>query len=235
MRIERRSLLAGATNAQGIVVVIDVLRAFSCSSLMFGYGLRDQVLVRTPQEALAFRERDPSYVVAGEMKGVKIEGFDVGNSPKEIIEKGESYFRGKRAALRSTAGTQGVMAASATASTVILGSYTTASAIAKYVTHSAGPDSVVTIVSMGLEGTEKSVEDERCGDYLEHLLAGTPYDHLAALWDCLTDPFIAKSLRDERPHMPKEDVIIALQRDLFDFVMVGRPADGHVRVSRVDV
>jgi len=58
MRVERRSLLAGAADAQGIVVVIDVLRAFSCSALMFHYGVRDLALVRTPQEALAFRDRD---------------------------------------------------------------------------------------------------------------------------------------------------------------------------------
>src|SRR5258706_373230 len=110
MRVVRSSLLAGAVDAQGIVVVIDVLRAFSCSALMFHYGVRDLVLVRTPQEALAFRERDPDYLVAGEVKGVKVEGFDLGNSPADIVSKGEAFFRNRRVAVRSSAGTQGVLA-----------------------------------------------------------------------------------------------------------------------------
>ena len=49
MIVRRHSLLAGAADARGIVVVIDVLRAFSCSALMFHYGIRDMALVKTPQ------------------------------------------------------------------------------------------------------------------------------------------------------------------------------------------
>ena len=246
MRVERRSLLAGAADAQGIVVVIDVLRAFSCSALMFHYGVRDLALVRTPQEALAFRDRDPDYLVAGEIKGVKVEGFDLGNSPAEIVAKGEAFFRNRRVAVRSSAGTQGVLAAAANAEQVILGSYMTADAIARYIRTTGGNDAAVTIVAMGFEGITPSVEDERCGDYIEHLLTvggldapklgtsegGHPYDHMAALWECLNDPEIAKSLRGEHQYRPKEDIVLALQRDLFDFAMVGRREDGHVRVTK---
>ena len=248
MRIERRSLLAGAADARGVVVVIDVLRAFSCSALMFHYGIRDLALVRTPQEALAFRDGDPDYLVAGEVKGVKVEGFDLGNSPADIVSKGESFFRGRRIAARSSAGTQSVLAAAAHAEQVILGSYMTAAATAAYVRDHArvdalvrGHDTTVTIVAMGFEGVRPSVEDERCGDYLEHLLgvgagvaAGSsrPYDHLQAIWECTQDPDIAASLRGEHHYRPKEDIVLALQRDLFDFAMIGRLEDGHVRVTR---
>src|SRR5947209_19467298 len=83
---------------------------------------------------------------------------------------------------------------------------------------------------MGWKALEKSVEDERCGDYIEHLLTGSEYDHISAIQDCLHDPAIAASLRGERPYLPKEDVILALQRDLFDFVMVGQPAANSVVV-----
>jgi 2-phosphosulfolactate phosphatase len=242
MRIERRSLLAGAADARGVVVVIDVLRAFSCSALMFHYGIRDLALVRTPDEALAFRDGDPDYLVAGEVKGVKVEGFDLGNSPADIVSKGESFFRGRRIAARSSAGTQGVLAAMAHAEHIILGSYMTAAATAAYIRDHArsdalvrGHDTTVTIVAMGFEGVRSSVEDERCGDYLEHLLIGTPYDHLQAIWECLGDPEIAASLRGEHDYRPKEDIVLALQRDIFDFAMIGRLENGHVRVTRQDV
>ena len=242
MKVERRSLLTGAADARGVVVVIDVLRAFSCSALMFHYGIRDLALVRTPQEALAFRDRDPDYLVAGEVKGVKVEGFDLGNSPADIVSKGESFFRGRRVAARSSAGTQGVLAAAGQAEQVILGSYMTAAATAAWIRDQAhvdalvrGYDTTVTIVAMGFEGVRPSVEDERCGDYLEHLLMGTPYDHLQATWDCLHDPDVAASLRGEHDYRPKEDIVLALQRDLFDFALIGRLEDGHVRVTRQSV
>ena len=235
MRVERKSLLAGAGEARGVAVVIDVLRAFSCSALMFHYGVRDLALVRTPDEALAFREGDPDYLVAGEVKGVRVEGFDIGNSPADIVSKGESFFRGRRVAARSSAGTQGVLAAAAHADEVILGSFMTASAIARYIKQAGRRDTVVSIVAMGFEGVRPSVEDERCGDYLEHLLTGTPYDHLHAIWECVSDPEIAASLRGEHHYRPKEDIVLALQRDLFDFVTVGRLQNGHVHVTRLDV
>jgi 2-phosphosulfolactate phosphatase len=265
MNVERRSLLGGAADAHGIVIVIDVLRAFSCSALMFHYGVRDLALVRTPGEALAFRDRDPDYLVAGEVKGVKVEGFDLGNSPADIVSKGESFFRGRRVAARSSAGTQGVLAAAAHAEQVILGSYMTAAATAAYIRDRARADALarghqttVTIVAMGFEGVRPSVEDERCGDYLEHLLMGGSedpplhrkredpplhpkredpplhrrrYDHRQAIWDCLNDPDIAASLRGEHHYRPKEDIVLALQRDLFDFTMIGRPEHDHVLVT----
>ena len=240
MRVERRSLLEGAAGAEGMVVVIDVLRAFSCSALMFHYGVRDLALVKTPAEALAFRDRDADYLVAGEVKGVKVDGFDVGNSPADIVSKGEPFFRNRRVAVRSSAGTQGVLAAAATADEVILGSYLCASGIVRHIRTrlKTGASPHVTIVAMGFEGIRPSVEDERCGDYLEHLLtepthAARPYDHVTALWDCLNDPDIAASLRGEHSYRPKEDILLALQRDLFDFAMVGRLEGSHVRVTSV--
>jgi 2-phosphosulfolactate phosphatase len=242
MNVERRSLLGGAADARGIVVVIDVLRAFTCSALMFRYGIRDLALVRSPDEALAFRAADPDYLVAGEVKGRRVEGFDIGNSPADIVTKGESYFNGRRVAARSSAGTQGVLAAAPRANQLILGSYLTAAATAAYIRDSArvhalvhGEDVAVTLLAMGFEGVRPSIEDERCADYLEHLLTGTPYDHLRTLWDCLHDPEIAASLRGEHDYRPREDVVLALQRDLFDFVMIGQPENGHVRVTRRDV
>lgn len=242
MKIERRSLLGGAADAEGIVVVIDVLRAFTCSALMFRYGIRDLALVRTPEEALAFRAADPSCLVAGEVKGRKVDGFDVGNSPADIMTKSEPFFRGRRVVARSSAGTQGVLAATSRARQVILGSYLTAAATAAYIRDAArvhalvhGEDVIVTLVAMGFEGVRPSIEDEWCAEYLQHLLIGTSYDHLQAVWECMHDPDIAASLRGEHDYRPREDVILALQRDVLDFVMIGELEGGHVRVTRRDI
>jgi 2-phosphosulfolactate phosphatase len=224
-------MLTGAAGARGVAIIIDVLRAFSCAALMFRYGITELVLVRTPDEALAYRDRHPGSLAAGEVKGEMVKGFDLGNSPRDIVEKGPAFFRGRTVALRSSAGTQGALEASATAGRIVLGSYMTAAATARYI---QGSGTIATIVAMGFEGVETSVEDERCGDYLEHLLTGAPYDHVAALWECMNEASIAKSLSGGHPYRSREDVILALQRDLFDFAMVGGLVDGNVRVSRVD-
>lgn len=234
MTVHRRSLLSGASGARGVAVIIDVLRAFSCAALMFRYGITELVLVGTPGEALAYRDRHPGSLAAGEVKGERVQGFDLGNSPRDIVEKGDGFFRGRTVALRSSAGTQGALAASSTADQIVLGSYMTAAATARYIQRTGPPGAVATIVGMGFEGVETSVEDERCGDYLEHLLTGSPYDHVAALWECMKEASIAKSLNGEHSYRSREDIILALQRDLFDFAMVGNLVDGHVRVIRLD-
>lgn len=234
MTVHRRSLLSGAAGARGVAIIIDVLRAFSCAALMFRYGITELVLVRTPEQALAYRGAHPGSLAAGEVRGEKVAGFDLGNSPRDIVEKGHDFFRDRTVALRSSAGTQGALEASATADRIVLGSYMTAAATARYIQSVGSAGAVATIVGMGFEGVEASVEDERCGDYLEHLLTGSPYDHVAALWECLNDSSIAKSLNGEHSYRSREDIIFALQRDLFDFAMVGSLVNGDVRVTRVD-
>lgn len=237
MKVVRKSLLSGAKGAEGAVVVIDVLRAFTCSALMFHYGIEELILVRTPEEALEMRAKDSGVLVAGEVKGVKVEGFDIGNSPKDIMELGERFFRGRRVVLRSSSGTQGVLAASATAQEVILGSYMTALSVAKYLRAKDKDrhEMLVTLLAMGFQAEMIAIEDESCADYLEHLLTGRPYDHLATVWNYLNDPFVAKRLRGEVPHIPKEDIVLAIQRDLFPFVLVGRPAGKFIAVRRVEL
>jgi 2-phosphosulfolactate phosphatase len=233
MRIERRRTLAGATTAEGTVVVIDVLRAFTCAAIMFGYGIEELMLVAKPEEALEVRRDDSSYLVAGEVGGIKVDGYDLGNSPSEIMEKGERYFRGRKVVLRSSSGTQGAIAVAGRAEELIVASYMTASAVARHIKTRRNSCGVVTLLGMGAEGKTESVEDERCGDYIEHLLNNRAYDHLAAIGECLRDPSIAQSLRGERRELPREDVLLSLQRDLFDFVMIGQTVRDRVIVRAV--
>ncbi|HDM32335.1 MAG TPA: hypothetical protein ENG28_00985, partial [Deltaproteobacteria bacterium] len=62
---------------------------------------------------------------------------------------------------------------------VILASFVTARAIARYIMNQS--PAVLTLLAMGTRGIEPSPEDEACADYIEHLISGRPYDHLRAL------------------------------------------------------
>lgn len=232
MIIQRGSLLASAERAQGLPIVIDVLRAFSTSAVFFSLGIKSLILVGSPEEAFALRDQH-GYLLAGENNGVKIDGFDFGNSPTELLRTPPERLRGKTVVLRTSAGTQGVVAAMKNTPRVILGSYLMAKSIAAYV-RNQNPE-IVSIAAMGQRLLETAPEDEACASYLEHLLADKPYDHFSTIWSCVNTPFIQRCLHGELPHIPPEDVLLCLQRDLFDFVLIAEKVDGLIRVTKHEV
>ena len=102
----------------------------------------------------------------------------------------------------------------------ILGSYVMAASIARFIQKSAAIDTV-TLVAAGTGGNSPAVEDEECANYIEYLLTGTGYDHLVSIAKIINWEDHQEILRNKRSHFPIEDMIISLQRDLFNFVMIG--------------
>jgi 2-phosphosulfolactate phosphatase len=66
-------------------VIIDVLRAFTMSHCFFKSGAREIYLSSGEQKARALKSLHPDFLLAGEVKGYKIKGFDFGNSPTELL------------------------------------------------------------------------------------------------------------------------------------------------------
>ena len=234
LRVIRESLLAGARRAQGIAVVIDVYRAFTSAALMAYLGADKLILLADPEDVLRLK-REEGCLAVGEVDGRKVEGFDLGNSPHHILAAGREMFAGRTVAQRTSAGVTGAVAAARGAEAVILGSYTTAGATARYLQRLSPRPETVTLVAMGSGGLETSPEDEACADYLEHLLTGRPYDHARALYEVVSHEATGKFLRGDRAHYPPPDPVYCLQRDLFDFVLVAIQEEGHLVARRVDV
>src|SRR5262245_38288268 len=113
--------IEGARAAEGVVVVIDVMRAFTTAAYAFDAGILEIELVSTAEEALAV----PGFRM-GEIGGRLIPGFDHNNSPSRLIGR---QLAG-RGVLRTGSGTQCVVAASR-ASEIWLGSLVVASATAR--------------------------------------------------------------------------------------------------------
>lgn len=65
-------------------VVIDVIRAFTTCQVALTRGVQTILLAGEISEAHALKRRFPDYLLAGERNAIKIEGFDLGNSPWEI-------------------------------------------------------------------------------------------------------------------------------------------------------
>jgi len=120
------SLPKGVDPAGLAVVVIDILRASTTITCALHAGAACVVPCRTPDEAFAVRSRltggakSPRRVVlGGERGGLKIDGFDLGNSPSEYTME---RVRGCVVAFTTTNGTHAILESSQ-AGCVVIGCY----------------------------------------------------------------------------------------------------------------
>src|SRR5437867_10138631 len=101
-------LNAGDLTGRG-VVVIDVLRATTTVITALANGAKAVIPAATSEEAvrLASNLEKDGVVLAGERKSVKIEGFALGNSPREMTA---AAVGGKTIVLSTTNGTPALVA-----------------------------------------------------------------------------------------------------------------------------
>ena len=215
-------------------MVIDVLRAFTCAAFLVHLGAEKIILLAEPEAVLKLK-RETGYLAVGEVDGKMVPGFDLGNSPSQILAAGRDRFAGRTVAQRTSAGVTGAVAAAHHSDSLLLGSYVTASAIARFIRAMSPPPSIVSLVAMGSAGRESTPDDEACADYVEHMLTGRSYDHVAALQRIVEHECTRKFLRVDQSHYPPADPIYCLQRDLFDFVLVATLEDGQLVARRRDV
>jgi 2-phosphosulfolactate phosphatase len=231
MKIFRKRLLAGAQNAQGMAVIIDVYRAFSCTPLLFSLGIRSSLLVSSPAEALALKKSDPNYILIGETGGAPIDGFDFGNSPSQLLAKESGFFTNKTVVQRTSSGVQGAIAALVAADEVLLGSYSVARSTAEYIL-SKNPKEV-SLVAMGWDLKEIAPEDEGCARYLAHLLGSGEYHHIETLREIIFHESTQKFLRRDVSYFPPEDPVLCMQRDIYNFVLRAKQQGDLVVVEKL--
>ena len=166
IKINTYHLIEGAKKATGLTVIIDVFRAFSLECYL--YNMRVSLIrpVGTIEEAFAFKKANPGYVLIGERKGRKCEGFDFGNSPSETAKHD---LRGKTVIHTTSAGTQGIINAKE-ADEIITGSLVNAKAVARYIMENQPKE--VSLVCMGNGGIAPAKEDELCAEYIRSILEG---------------------------------------------------------------
>ena len=206
MNVRVARFLDGAREATGTAVIVDVFRAFTTTAFCVAAGAREIVLVADHEQALALKRDDRSLFLTGEIEGRPIPGFDVGNSPSAIEHLD---LEGRRVVQRTSAGTQGVNAASA-ASDILLGSFVIAEATVRYL---RGHADEVTVVAMGHGAAETADEDEACAAYLETLLGrGEPVrpGFIEPIW---------LSERGWPDWFPRRDAELALEVDRFSFAL----------------
>ena len=173
MRIQ---VIPTAQQAQGIdfsgktAIVIDVLRATSVITTALDNGAREVIPVCTVEEAQAlFAQLDTAQTLrGGERNALKIEGFDLGNSPLEYNKKA---VEGKTLILTTTNGTNAINNVQ-NANEVVLACFRNAEAVAEHIVglpYYDSPTFGVVIVCAGTEG-RFSLDDGLCAGMLIELL-----------------------------------------------------------------
>jgi 2-phosphosulfolactate phosphatase len=231
VRIELVDHVAGASQARGIALVIDVFRAFTVAPHAIAAGATRVLPVGAIEDALALRERIPGVLLIGERHARRLPGFDAGNSPTEILALGVA---GRPVAHTTHAGTQGLVSATG-ADEVLAASMVNVSALARYV-RSRAPQQV-TIVRMGHEARERCAEDDLCAEALVGLLEGRPAPSTEEVRERLRDAPAARKFFDPAcDWAPRPDFDYCTEVDRFDFVLRLRTAtDGLRELERVDV
>jgi len=84
MNIEILHLTAGAAQAKGITVIIDVFRAYTTECWAFYKGVERIYPVPEVEDALFLKAENPGWLLAGERHSKKMPGFDFGNSPYQV-------------------------------------------------------------------------------------------------------------------------------------------------------
>lgn len=229
-----------AEQAAGIVIVIDVIRAFTVAAYALAGGASDLWLVSTVEQAIVLREREPAALLAGEIGGRTIPGFDLNNSPY-AMERAD--VRGRRIIQRTSAGTQGAVRAR-NASHLLVASLTNACATASYAAAlSQGSGLPVTLVPTELaQGDLVRNEDRYCGEYIEALIL-RPEQAAHILRDRLARLHAEGRFRhweqEGESDFPAGDLARILAVDCFHFVMLGTRQEyggfAYVQVQRRDV
>ena len=234
---------SNAEQARGVVVVIDVLRAFTVSAYALAGGARELLLVRGVEEALTLRdEAHPEALLAGEVGGRLIPGFDLNNSPARMQA---SDVRDRLIIQRTGAGTQGAVNARH-ASRLLVASLVNAHATAAYAarlaeTTGAGQVTLVPTASSFEDGGRQTIEDEACADYLEALLTGRDDSDavLAHTIERISAVECSGIFFQGMEDFPAGDVTAALAANRFDFAMEGERHTlgeiAYIAVRRVDV
>src|ERR1700686_2337965 len=84
MEVIHATGIEGARQAEGIAVVIDVLRSFTVSAYALAGGARECRLVSTTDEARALAAAIPGAVLCAEEEGLPVPGIPISNSPTVI-------------------------------------------------------------------------------------------------------------------------------------------------------
>jgi 2-phosphosulfolactate phosphatase len=148
-------------------IVVDVLRATSTIAQALASGYRRVLCCTEIEDAGRLRQETEGSLVGGERDAVRIEGFDVGASPREFLEA-----RAETLILSTTNGTRTILTAASRCNEVLLGSLLNLEAVAA---EARGRGVDTAIFCAGFKGAF-ALDDAYCAGRIVALLEGERSD-----------------------------------------------------------
>jgi 2-phosphosulfolactate phosphatase len=201
------------SEAAPVVVVVDVMRAFTTAAWAFALGAEKIVFADSIGEALALKARCPDWLALKD--GPPAAGFDLVNSPCLLHQVDVA---GRTIVQKTTAGTVGALAAK-DAALVLCASFVVAQPTAQLL-QDVNPEDVTFLVT-GEDG--QAEEDLACAQYIARIASGgltEAAEFVRRAADSRAAAALAESVRREFKGVHAQDVPLCLQADRFAFAMV---------------
>lgn len=230
MKVEIVEFVEGARKAKGLAVIIDVFRAFSVACYAIDAGAVRIIATSEVSEAFRLKNVYKNSVLVGERDEKKIEGFDFGNSPTEILK---ADLTGKTVIQTTTAGTQGLINA-ANADAVVTGSFVNAGAIIKYI-KTINPEQV-TLVAMGYRAENSADEDKLCAKMIATELNNETFIPGTEITDLQFGSGSRFFIPENLDFSPPTDFFLCTMVNRFDFVLKAtRRFDGNIDLMKIEL
>jgi 2-phosphosulfolactate phosphatase len=207
----------GELTPASVGIVVDVLRATSTMAQALAAGYRRVLCCAEIEEARALAESEGPAKLAGERRLEHIEGFDFGNSPRELAGEPEA----ETLILTTTNGTRLLVAAAARFEVVLVGSLLNLAAVAA-AARETGED--IAVLCAGVLG-ELARDDAYCAGRIVSVLGGEHMDSAAAAArlaasfpDSLAGLGASRSAHNLRAHGLEDDIEWCARESVLDVV-----------------
>lgn len=197
-----------------INVIIDVIRAFTVAHYAFIGGVRGIMLAGTLDEAFRLKARYPSHLLAGEIQGLPIPGFELDNSPARLQR---FDLNGKYLIQKTTNGVAAALNA-LNADHVFVTGFTNAKTTAEFIKRNfmKGEDVKVQLIASHPSGDD----DLACAEYMAGILRGEGGISSDRAIERIRDSEAAAKFYDAgKPEFLEEDITLCAREYAAGFVM----------------
>ncbi|MGP0584781.1 2-phosphosulfolactate phosphatase [Paenibacillus timonensis] len=212
-------------------VVIDVIRAFTVAHYAFIRGAQRIILAGSLEEAFHYKRDHPDFLLAGEIKGLPIPGFDLDNSPVRIAL---ANLAGKTLIQKTTNGVEATLN-SLNAKHIFVTGFSNAATTAAWIKSrlmSLGPELSLHLIASHPTGDD----DLACAEYIAGILSGDGRPTAAQTLERIRGSSAAAKFFDpEQPAFLPEDMELCLQERSAEFVMKVAIRDGIPIIERENV
>lgn len=223
--------------AGGTAVVIDILRASTTICHAFAAGAEKVIPCLTVEEAHRCKSQDEATLLGGERGGVRIDGFDLDNSPLAYTRE---VVAGKTIAFTTTNGTKALHRCTQ-AKEILIGSFANLTAVVTQLANHSNPVHLVCAGTNGVITGEDVLFAGAVVAQLQSQISDLRLDNDSARIACdfwnsnsKTEQRFRQAMLDSRGGRNLQqlglarDIERSSERDLFDFVPVWNQASNAI-------